>query len=86
MRKVGVPEDDPVLKHPPKFQSSGSAPSSSAAVPFGPDSASEAPLVVNATLKACLANPEASLADPEALLEAATAQMEIDCNAEAATP
>ena len=34
--------------------------------------------------EACPANPEATPADPEALPEVTVAQMEIDCNAEAA--
>ena len=86
LRKVGVPEDDPVLRHPPKFQSSGSAPSTNVVAPSGSDPNLEAPPVVNTAPEACPANLEASPANREALPEVAAAQTEIDCNAEAAAP
>ena len=43
MTKVGVPEDDPTLRNPPKFPSSGSVTSSSADPPSAPEVPLEVP-------------------------------------------
>ena len=86
LTKVGVPEDDPAFRNPPKFPSSGSALSSTADPLSAPGPSSEAPPVVDTEPEACPTVSEATPANLEALLEAAAAQMEIDCNAAAATP
>ena len=101
LKKAGVPEDDPTFRHPPKFQSSGTAPSFKTGPPSAPGPFEAHPVVDDVveavTLQAvpkacpvdptaCPTNPKASRAEPEVLPEVAAAQMEIDCNAEAAAP
>ena len=63
LMKVGVPEDDPAFRNPPKFPSSGSVASSSV-IPSAPEVPPEAPPKADDVQEACPIAFHAALTDP----------------------
>ncbi|XXG47629.1 hypothetical protein AAC387_Pa02g2243 [Persea americana] len=83
LTKVGVTEDDPGFRNPPKFPSSGFVASSSADSPSAPEVPPDTPSEVDAAHEACSFTSEAVPTDSKTGLPEIEAHQGIDCNVEA---